>query len=410
MKHTSLPIVIFVLGLFTAVSGYSQSGKYFAVTGEQYGSVNWIAFRQFDASTKNLVRTLYIPTDNESVYDAASGEKITSNTASVSPVSTPQTCNCINNRMVAAIAFDAKDNRLYYTQMMGNQLRYLDLNSAQPKSYAVTTQLIKNFSNQPGEASVITRMCFASDNYGYALTNDNTHLIRFTAGKQTSIRDLGELIDAKSNGTNSVKTQFTSWGGDVVADASGNLYLFAMQRGIFKINPNTRLATYLGQIKNIPEDYTINAAMVDNDGYVVVGSSTQTTNYYRVNLSTLEANAIVKNSDQVYNVSDFANGNFAFSNNENAVAKTLNNNGVIIYPNPVKDKKINIQFNNLAKGKYNIQLSEMEGKTIMQKEVNILDSQTENLIVSSVSNGTYLVNVVNEKGESIYTNKIIINR
>jgi hypothetical protein len=76
----------------------------------------------------------------------------------------------------------------------------------------------------------------------------------------------------------------------------------------------------------------------------------------------------------------------------------------------VKDKKINIQFNNLAKGKYTIQLSETEGKTIMQKEVNISGSQTENLIVSSVSNGAYLVSVINEKGESIYTNKIIINR
>ena len=62
--------------------------------------------------------------------------------------------------MVAAIAYDAKNNRLYYTQMMGNQLRYLDLNSAQPKSYAVTTQLLKNFPNQPGEASIITRMCY----------------------------------------------------------------------------------------------------------------------------------------------------------------------------------------------------------------------------------------------------------
>ena len=55
---------------------------------------------------------------------------------------------------------------------------------------------------------------------------------------------------------NSVRTQFKSWGGDMVADANGNLYLFTMQREVFKINPNTRLATYLGEIKNIPEDYT----------------------------------------------------------------------------------------------------------------------------------------------------------
>src|SRR5947199_4470865 len=105
MKHKFLPITFFTLGLITAVSGFSQSGKYFAVTGEQYGSVNWIAFRQFDAGTKNLVRTLYIPAgNNEAVYDAANGEKIINNSASAAtPAATSQTCGCINNRMVAAI-------------------------------------------------------------------------------------------------------------------------------------------------------------------------------------------------------------------------------------------------------------------------------------------------------------------
>ncbi|MEP6684425.1 MAG: T9SS type A sorting domain-containing protein [Parafilimonas sp.] len=410
MKHKFLPFYILSFSLIATV-GFSQSKKSFAVTGEQYGSVNWIAFRQFDPASQSAVKTLYIPAENEAVFDAVSGKQIiTANIKAVTPASTPQTCGCINNRMVAAIAYDAKDNRIYFTQMIGNQLRYLDLNSAQPKSYAVTTQLLKSFPDQPGEASVITRMVIASDNFGYALTNDNQHLIRFSTGKQTSITDLGALIDAKSNGENSVTVQFKSWGGDMIADANGNLYLFAMQRGIYKINPNTRLATFLGQIKNIPEDYTINAAMVDDDGYVVVGSSTQTTNYYRVNLSTLNADELGKNTNQVYNVSDFANGNFAFGNNTNAVAKTLSATGVNIYPNPVSNKKVNVQFNNLAKGKYIIQLSEMAGKTLLKKEVNISGSQTEALIVSSISNGAYIVNIINDKGENVYSNKIIISR
>ncbi len=412
MKNKILPIIILSLALITAANSFSQAKKYFAVTGDQYGSVNWIAFRQADLDEQASTKTLYIPVENnEAVYDAVNGKQIinSSSSALVSPAS-PQTCGCVNNRMVAAIAYDAKDNRLYYTQMMGNQLRYLDLNSAQPKSYAFTTQLLKNFPNQAGEASVITRMVIASDNYGYALTNDNTHLIRFSTGKQTSITDLGNLIDAKSNGENSVKTQFTSWGGDMIADASGNLYLFTMQREVFKIDPNTRLAIYLGSIKNIPDDYTVNAAMVDDDGYVVVGSSTKTTNYYRVNLTTLEASELLKKTEQVYNVSDFANANFAFGKKVNAVAKTLTKSSFIIYPNPVSDKKLSVQFNNIAKGKYVIQLSEMQGKALLQKEVNIAGSQTENLYVASISAGAYLVRVLNEKGESIYTDKVIISR
>ena len=52
----------------------------------------------------------------------------------------------------------------------------------------------------------------------------------------------------------------------------------------------------------------------------------------------------------------------------------------------------------------------MEGKTLLQKEVSISGSQTENLYVSSVTAGTYILRVINEKGESIYTNKVIISR
>src|ERR1700759_1329878 len=359
MKYKFLPF--FILFFAFAIQGsFSQTAKVFAVTGDQFGSVNWIAFRQIDLSGKDPVRTLYVPTENnDAVYDAVSGKQITSTTSNVAtaaPATASQNCGCLNSRMVAAIAYDAKNNRLYYTPMLGNQLRYLDLNGTQPKSYAVTTQLLKNFSNQPGEASIITRMVIASDGYGYALTNDNEHLIRFTTGKQISITDLGNLIDAQSNGENSVKTQFKSWGGDMIADASGNLYLFTMQREVFKVNPNTRLATFVGDIKNMPDDYTVNAAMVDNDGYVIVGSSTKTTNYYRVNLNTLEANELNKQTTQVYNVSDFANANLAFSKNvTSAVAKTINTS-ISIYPNPVNDKKLVVQFSNIAKGKYVIQL------------------------------------------------------
>ena len=267
---------------------------------------------QFDLDNGATVKTLYVPAEtNEVTYDALTASPLENTTDAVKNTN-PQACGCLNNRMVAAIAYDAVNNRLYYTPMLGNQLRYLDLNSDKPKSYAVTTQLLKNFPNQPGEASIITRMCFAANGFGYALTNDNQHLIQFSTKKQSNITDLGNLIDAKTNGENSIKTQFKSWGGDLIADANGALYLFAMQRGVFKINPGTRVATYLGNIQNMPEDYTVNAAMVIGGADVIVASSTNTSTYYRVNLTTLHATAINTSKTQVYNVSDFANATSCF--------------------------------------------------------------------------------------------------
>ncbi|HEX5154324.1 MAG TPA: T9SS type A sorting domain-containing protein [Parafilimonas sp.] len=413
MKNKFLHPFFFALALAITLSSFSQSKRFFAVTGDQFGSVNWITFREFNPDAKTPVRTLYIPAQgNETIYDALSGQQLISNNESA-VAAAPQTCGCLNKRMVAAIAYDAKNNRLYYTQMLGNQLRYLDLNSTDVKSYAVTTQLLKNFPNQQGEASVITRMAIASDNNGYALTNDNEHLIRFTTGRQASVTDLGRLADAKSNGENSVRTQYKSWGGDLIADANGNLYLFTMQRLVYKINPKTKLATYLGQIKNMPEDYTVNAAMVENDAYVIVGSSTKTTNYYRVNLSTLESEAIVSKTAQVYNVSDFANESLAFNkanNNSSVVASNLKLTTVGVYPNPATDGKLTIQFGNFTPGKYNVQIADMQGKAVMQKEVKISGSQTEGIFVSSLSTGTYLLRVLDQDGKNLYTRNVVIGK
>ena len=417
MKNKFLHLFFFALALAVTLSSFSQSKRFFAVTGEQFGSVNWITFREFNPDAKTPMRTLYVPAQgNETIYDAISGAQLTSSNESAvasAPASASQACGCLNKRMVAAIAYDAKNNRLYYTQMLGNQLRYLDLNSTDVKSYAVTTQLLKNFPSQQGEASVITRMVIASDNNGYALTNDNEHLIRFTTGRQSSVTDLGRLVDAKSNGENSVRTQFKSWGGDLIADANGNLYLFTMQRLVYKINPKTKLATFLGQIKNMPEDYTVNAAMVENDAYVIVGSSTKTTNYYRVNLNTLESEAILSKTAQVYNVSDFANESLAFNkanNNSSVVAKDLRTTTVGVYPNPATDGKLTIQFGNFTPGKYVVQVADMQGKALLQKELKISGSQTEGVFVSSLSTGTYLLRVIDQDGKNLYTRNVVIGK
>ena len=77
-------------------------------------------------------------------------------------------------------------------------------------------------------------MVIASDGNGYALTNDANHLIRFTTGKNPVITDLGALSDDASNANFSVHSR-KGYGGDMIADASGNLYLLTANRNVFKI-------------------------------------------------------------------------------------------------------------------------------------------------------------------------------
>src|SRR3954462_3585267 len=106
MKIKTLPVIIFILGLLTAADVFSQSKKFFAVTGEQFGSTNWIAFRQLDLDARSPVKTLYVPTENnEAVYDALSGAQLIGNSSNAAATSSVQACGCLNNRMVAAIAY-----------------------------------------------------------------------------------------------------------------------------------------------------------------------------------------------------------------------------------------------------------------------------------------------------------------
>ena len=95
------------------------------------------------------------------------------------------------------MAYDKKHERLYYTPMGINQLRYIDLKSN--KIYYFENEPFGTVSGPGDGANQICRMVIASDGNGYALTNDANHLIRFTTGKNPVITDLGALTDDASN-------------------------------------------------------------------------------------------------------------------------------------------------------------------------------------------------------------------
>ncbi|MEK7225618.1 MAG: hypothetical protein AAB221_08040, partial [Bacteroidota bacterium] len=128
----------------------------------------------------------------------------------------------------AAMAYDKKHERLYYTPMSINQLRYIDLKTG--KIYFFENEpfgVVRGMGDAPNQ---ITRMVIASDGNGYALTNDGNHLIRFTTGKNPAITDLGALADAAD--TKYSVHSSGGYGGDMVADASGNLYLITANRNV----------------------------------------------------------------------------------------------------------------------------------------------------------------------------------
>ncbi len=329
----------------------------------------------------------------------------------------------------AAMAYDKKHERLYYTPMGINQLRYIDLKSKSPRIYYFEEEAFGVVKGMGDVANQITRMTFASDGNGYALSNDGNHLIRFTTGKKPQITDLGPLSDEASNGEYTVHSN-RMYGGDMIADASGNLYVIAASHHVFKVNIESRNAKYLGTIKGLPQGFSTNGAMVEEDSKVIIASSQSTAGYYRFDLNTLNAEK-VSSSNQVFNASDLANGNLAFekkkkeTKEEETVAKSpvaaetakpspaeeeIAGKGIAVYPNPVSNGMVRLDFAGQPAGKYQVQLVDLSGRVISTKEVNIGSSKQieEFRLPEQVAKGNYLVKIFNDANKVSVTNKLVV--
>jgi hypothetical protein len=379
----------------------AQSKKAYAITGDVKGSYNWVAVKEIDLSTGEAVRTIY-DVNTQFNLKSVEGQVLSSRSAFDQPTYSG----------VAAAALDEKNNRLYFTNMRGNELRYFDLNTNQVTVVVNTDLAFNTGEKNSGEANVITRMVIAADGFGYALTNDGNNLIRFSTEGKTVITNLGAVRDAAKNGAVSIHNQCTSWGGDMIADAYGNLYVFSMRGNIFRINPNTKVAEHLGTVEGLPANFTINGAAVDADGYVVVSSAALTDNYYKINLGTMNATAVVKSGDNVWNASDLASGNIAYKgglNNPVVTPEVKGNNLISVYPNPVANSFVNVSFEKVTPGKYTIELTDASGRKVLNQvaEISGVQSQRVNL-PKTTSGGMYLVRVINADGKSVFNDKIVV--
>jgi hypothetical protein len=329
----------------------------------------------------------------------------------------------------AAMAYDKKHDRLYYTPMGINQLPYIDLKSN--KIYYFEDEPFGTVKGMGDAASQITRMVIASDGNGYALTNDGNHLIQFTTGKKPAITDLGPLSDDAKNGNFSVHNA-GGYGGDMIADVSKNLYLVTANRNIVKFPIESKVAFYMGTIKGLPRGFSTNGAMVEEGSKVIVASSESTVGYYRFDLTTMQAEQ-ASSEGNVFNASDLANGNLAFekkkkdkkeeqvateqpnqTTTEEATTKTrkpetLPENSITVYPNPVTTGGIKVSFKDLPAGKYQVQLLDLSGKMISAREVILNNKiQIENFNLPEVAKGSYLLKVVSEPNKVSVTNKLVV--
>lgn len=400
---------IFLSAILSAAIVTAQKDRFaYAITDVSKEGVNWSYLRRIDLTTGSFSDVLLSGTDfSQLSFDATTKKQMR---APLTDTRFGSIVNAAFGTGVAALAYDKRNNRLYYTPMFVDQLRYIDLKSM--KVYFINdADLTGTKVKAADQSNIVTRMAIASDANGYALTNDGNHLIRFTTGKKTTITDIGALIDNPSN-NNSIHNSCSSYGGDMIADDDGNLYVFSARNHVFKVNIETRIASHLGTIKSLPENFTVNGAAVDDNGLVLLTSAVNNTALYTLDINTLEAKSSASNP---FRSSDLANSNLLATKRNVPIAALIKNteeisNGKIqLYPNPVRGNHFRLQFLQ-EPGNYTVQVTDVLGRQATHAIINISGKgQTEMVqLPVETKQGVYLVKVIDHNDRTVFSKKILV--
>lgn len=415
-------ILLLALAFFSFCVLQAQKNKYtaYAITSAQKGSSSWTEVRLVNVVTGEELKTIYQNKGDAEMLNARTGRPVERSEADARKIALSKPFATTS----AACAYDKKNNRLYYTPMGIAQLRYIDLKAKSPKVYYFENETFGVVKGMSDVASQITRMVIGSDGAGYALSNDGNHLLRFTTKKKPEINDLGPLADDATNGNHSIHN-YASYGGDMIADKNGNLYLITASNGVYKIGIESKRASYIGRIKDLPKGYTTNGAVSEGNSKVVVSSSKNTDGYFHFDLNTLQAEKI-SSAASVYNASDLANGLFAFEKADEEESKDLvqatsveekrpvivARNAIAVFPNPVMEGFFKISFADQEPGRYNIQLIDIAGKTISSRPV-VINSRTqieEFRLPQKLAAGNYMVRVMNKDNNTSTTHQLVIQQ
>ena len=386
----------------------------FAITDLQQTGSGWNALRKLDLKTGEFTNVLLNGSDATiTAYDVSTRKAW----KEIPDVKFGNYMQAPFATGVAAMAYDKKNNRLYFTPMFIDQLRYVDLKTM--KVYYVTDQSFSKLGSMHNdEGKIITRMTINPDGTGYAVSNDANTFIKFTTGKKLQITQIGSLVDDPSNGGVSIHNRCSSWGGDMIADDEGNLYILSSRNSVYKIDVETKAAKLLGYIQGLPQDFTTNGAVVTAEGKILVSSAVNGNGYFLVDPKDWKA-TLYESKNGIFRSSDLANSNYLQTKPKNNTPSEIvtrkapdlvTPSKVSIYPNPVTNNQFTLQFGKIAAGNYNVELTNVMGQIIMQKTVNVqAEDQVETIsIKSTVARGVYLVKVVGGDKVSILNQKLVV--
>ncbi|KPH11293.1 T9SS type A sorting domain-containing protein [Chryseobacterium sp. ERMR1:04] len=388
MKKHLFPLFLVLMG----TSAYAQQ-DFFAITGKDTPSIIFNDFRAIDAVNG---------TSGESIFSADSSAKVFSQARNGSVTEDKNTYNNSQAVTMAALAYDSSNNNLVYMPMFSSNVYVLN-----PKTKETT--LIENNVARVTSCDInshITRMSNGYDGNIYAMNNSGTQFLQISKkNNQYVVNDLGIVKDDPSNGKNSFTTIETGFGGDMIADADNNFYVFATSGNVFKVSTKELKAKFVGKITGVPEGYSVNGAAVNAKGNVVIASA-KGAPLYELSLDNLQAKQLLGNLN--LHIYDLASKYFA---NDKAISKTVLAN-LDIYPTRVDEQLINVSVNDKSvKGNLKLTVFDISGKNVMQENISVKEgSLNQQIYLKNLINGAYVVSIANESGKVLLSKKILVTK
>lgn len=298
---------------------------------------------------------------------------------------------------MATLAYDGEN--LIYMPLFSSNIYVL--NSKSKKVTLLETPGIKTTACNLG--SQFTRMTTGFDGSIYALTNSGSQFLKITnKNGKYEVKDLGTVQDVSGSSEVSLTQMNTGFGGDMVADSDNNFYVFAASGNIFKINSESLSAVFVGKIKGLPENFSLNGAAVNANGKITVASA-KAQGFFEVNLENLEAKHL--NNNLNFPVYDLASRYFV---NDNRVANTAAVSDLSIFPTKVDQKFVNISIpSKMEKSKLTVSFFDASGALVSKKQLS-QESGVQRIDLQGFNQGVYIVNVADHNGKVFSTSKILV--
>ncbi|PZU84143.1 MAG: secretion protein [Chryseobacterium sp.] len=373
-----------LLLLFVGANSFAQQ-DIFALTGKETSNILFQDFRALD-SRKGITESVLLSSQDEpGIYSSKLNKEIFEDKRSSS--------NALANQ-IATLAVDGR-GKLVYMPMFSSNIYILD-------SKTKDIILLENNLSNPtpcDTGSQFSRMATGNDGNIYALSNSGSQLLKISNkdGKY-AVTDLGIVKDDSGNGENPLSKMQTGFGGDMIADENNNFYVFSAFGNVFKVKDMK--AKFIGKIKSLPENFSINGVAVNSEGKIILASAKGGV-FHTLNLETLQAEKMNNNLDMP--IYDLGSPHVLKSNKA-----TVDNNKNDIYPTKVSEGFVNVRIANNQKGNANVKVYNTSGNLVSNQTITNISNSENRIELGKLVSGVYVINVESESGKTIVSKKIIV--